>query len=409
MKMKIIYTKNAETRNMAITVSSVELQDELSIEFLINDNKTDNDKSSETTDNVIFPVANNCDSIKTAATRDESIVHTTNTSNDATNNSEDTSTDTGIFSEDNTSNSKTDTEITTSSIFHEDIYEEQEEMLTTKKNSTTVKTTAKKTVSVKEKLSCNDCPPTSLTNSVIEKHFVDNGYIIFESSTTQTIEGLKSLTYYIGENFSLTAPLLKEARKAICAPNKKGDRILNFTIEKSDSAFYHQIAGKLKQYGIFTKYLINKNVLTATISPVPKVINYLTGQWLEMYSAYILEDVVGEFAKVHGYEYEILMNVKVSNINSCGVCSHELDAVMSIDDKCFAFEMKSGSQFDDYFHLYNTRKDLHFVPDRYLLLSTSLDEEEALTLQYYYEFYITGMCGFKNRLIEMIDKAFNSP
>lgn len=68
--------------------------------------------------------------------------------------------------------------------------------------------------------------------------------------------------------------------------------------------------------------------------------------------------------------------------------------------------MKSGGQFDDYSGLYKTRKELRFVPDRYLLLSTELDEETAEVLQYFYEFYITGMGGFKNCLIEMINKAF---
>ncbi|EGC04675.1 hypothetical protein [Ruminococcus albus] len=101
------------------------------------------------------------------------------------------------------------------------------------------------------------------------------------------------------------------------------------------------------------------------------------------------------------------MNVKVSSIKSSGVYAHELDCVISVDDKCFAFEMKSG-HFDDYLMLYNTRKELHFVPDRYLLLSTNLEEEAASTLQYFYEFYITGMRGFKSRLVEMLDKAFTN-
>lgn len=336
---------------------------------------------------------------------------------DNTDNSEEFSNDTAICDEENSSYSESamDSEVAVSSIFREDIYEEQygdmvaphiEKMPTNKrKNSAVSKTSPNKKTEVKEKPINSDSTLSSSTSSIIDQHFGKNGYIIVDSSTSQTIAGLKSLTYLIGENFSLTAPFLKAARKAICAPNAKGERILYFTIEKDVSAFFHQFAGTLKQYGVLTKYFINGNALTATISSVPRVINYLTGQWLEMYSAYILEDVISEYAKAHGYKYEILMNVKVSSIKSCGVYAHELDCVISVDDKCFAFEMKSG-QFDDYFNLYNTRKELHFVPDRYLLLSTGLDEEVASTLQYFYEFYITGMGGFKSRLKEMIDKAF---
>ncbi len=366
----------------------------------------------------ISSVSSECAIIEAVPT-DDSVVQIPLVDDDDTDNSEEFSNDTDICDAENTSNSELtkDTEVTLSSIFREDIYEEQygdmvaphiEKMpVTKKKNPAATKTFHKKKAEVKEKSSHNDSPLSSSTSSVIDQHFGKNGYIVVESSTSQTIAGLKSLTYLIGENFSFTAPLLKATRKAICAPNAKGERILHFTIEKNASAFYHQFAGTLKQYGVFLKYFINGNALTATISSVPRVINYLTGQWLEMYSAYILEDVVSEYAKAHGYKYEILMNVKVSSIKSCGVYAHELDCVISVDDKCFAFEMKSG-QFDDYFNLYNTRKELHFVPDRYLLLSTGLDEEVASTLQYFYEFYITGMSGFKSRLIEMIDKAFKN-
>lgn len=242
--------------------------------------------------------------------------------------------------------------------------------------------------------------------SVIDRHFAVNGFIVAESSVPQTIAGLKDLTYRIGANYSRTAPFLRELRKAICNPNSKGDRNICYRLEKSTGNFFHDLCGKMKQYGLFTKYFINGNVLTATVSPVPRVIAYLNGQWLEMYASFILEDVVSEFSKGNGYGYEILTNVKVKNANSAHVYAHEVDCVISIDEKCFAFEMKSGGQFDDYSGLYQTRRELHFVPDRYLLLSTELDEDSAEVLQYFYEFYITGMKNFRSRLVEMINRAF---
>ena len=366
--------------------------------------------------NTISTLSNEGDAIEVVH-RNGSTVQTPIAADDDATSREEVSDDTEICNVENTSYSELtkDTEVALSCVPCEDIYEEQygnmisphiEKIPAAKrKNSAVAKSFLKKKAEVKEKPIHNDSLLSSSKSSIIDQHFVKNGYIVVESSTSQTIAGLKYLTYLIGENFSFTEPLLKEARKAICTPNAKGERTLHFTIEKNVSAFYHQFAGTLKQYGVFSKYFINGNTLTATISSVPRVINYLTGQWLEMYSAYILEDVVSEYAKAHDYKYEILMNVKVSSIKSCGVYAHEIDCVISVDDKCFAFEMKSG-QFDDYLNLYNTRKELHFVPDRYLLLSTALDEKVAPTLQYFYEFYITGMDGFKNRLLEMIDKAF---
>lgn len=242
--------------------------------------------------------------------------------------------------------------------------------------------------------------------SVIDRHFAMNGFIVAESSVPQTIVGLKDLTYKIGANYSDTAPFLRELRKTICNPNSKGERNICYKFEKSAGNFFHNLCSKMKQYGLFSKYFINGNTLNATVSPVPRVIAYLNGQWLEMYASFILEDVVSGFSKANGYEYEILTNVKLTSANSAHIYAHEVDCVISIDEKCFAFEMKSGGQFDDYSGLYKTRRELHFVPDRYLLLSTKLDEDSAEVLQYFYEFYITGMKNFKSRLVEMINRAF---
>lgn len=241
--------------------------------------------------------------------------------------------------------------------------------------------------------------------SIIHKHFAANGYTIVESSKSKAIPGLKNLTYMIGDNYIYTSDFLKEVRKSICTPNAKGERILIFQIGKESGGFFHQFSRALKRYGLFSKYFINGDMLTATISTVPRVLSYFTGQWLEMYCTYVLEDVVGEYAKENSFDHEILMNVKVSNTASCYLYAHELDCVISIADKCFAFEVKSG-QFNDYSNLYQTRKELKFVPDKYLLLSTSLDEETAETLQYFYEFFITGIHGFRRCLRKMLNMAF---
>lgn len=153
---------------------------------------------------------------------------------DNTDNSEEFSNDTAICDEENSSYSESamDSEVAVSSIFREDIYEEQygdmvaphiEKMPTNKrKNSAVSKTSPNKKTEVKEKPINSDSTLSSSTSSIIDQHFGKNGYIIVDSSTSQTIAGLKSLTYLIGENFSLTAPFLKAARKAICAPNAKG-------------------------------------------------------------------------------------------------------------------------------------------------------------------------------------------
>lgn len=156
----------------------------------------------------ISSVSNEYETIE-AIPRDDSEDQIQIVDDDDTDNSEEFSNDTYICDEENSSYSESamDSEVAFSSIFREDIYEEQygdmvaphiEKMpVTKKKNSAATKTFLKKKAEVKEKSSHNDGPLSSSTSSVIDQHFGKNGYIVVESSTSQTIAGLKSLTYLL--------------------------------------------------------------------------------------------------------------------------------------------------------------------------------------------------------------------
>ncbi len=250
-----------------------------------------------------------------------------------------------------------------------------------------------------------ETPADDTPGNVIFDHFLTNDYVISEYSEPDAIPGLRALTYKIGAHYNRLAPFLQEARKAIS--NKQlHEKTVSISINDSDKPIYNDLLTVMRKYGLLTKHNIEKNRLTATISPVPRVQSYLGGKWLELFSTYIFEEVVGDFAKSRGLDYEILMNVKVTLIKSKGNCAHELDSVISVGDKCFAFEAKSGSNFNDYAKLYKTLKELAFVPDRYLLLQPTLEDDTALTLQYFYEFFVTNMQNFKNVTREMLEKAF---
>ncbi|MCR4887585.1 MAG: hypothetical protein K5979_00195 [Ruminococcus sp.] len=300
-----------------------------------------------------------------------------------------------------------DTEFSISSIYKEDKYEEEYgEMVAhriQKMSSPKKKNTLKTANSEKKK---KPAVARNSEGSTIHNHFESNGFVVIEYSKLPEISGLKELTSLIGDNYKYTAQFLKAARQAACAPNSKGERVMRFTFNNEAGGFFHTFLNTLKKYGLLTKYFINGNLVTATISPVPKVLSYLTGQWLEVYASQVLESTISDYAHQHNVDYDIFMNVKVASITSVNKYAHEVDCVISIADKCFAFEAKSGA-FDDYSMLYNTRKELKFVPDHYLLLSTSIEDiEVAQTLQYFYEFFITGIETFRERLLTMINKAF---
>ncbi len=171
-----------------------------------------------------------------------------------------------------------DAELSLSSIYKEDKYEEEYgEMVADriqKMSSPKKKNTLKISNSEKKKKSA---VARKSEGSTIHNHFESNGFVVVEHSKLPEINGLKELTNLIGDNYKFTAQFLKTARQAACAPNSKGERVMRFTFNNEAGGFFHTFLNTLKKYGLLTKYFINGNLVTATISPVPKVLSYLTG------------------------------------------------------------------------------------------------------------------------------------
>ncbi|MCM1133836.1 MAG: hypothetical protein NC340_10250 [Ruminococcus flavefaciens] len=251
---------------------------------------------------------------------------------------------------------------------------------------------------------------SAVSTSVIHQHFEQKGYVVVESHTPVFIEGLKSLAFNIGDNYTHAANFLKEIKKAICSPNCKSfERRMKYRFGNNTEGnkFVRRLAHDFCKYGIFTEFAESSSEISATIADVPRVTSFLTGYWLEIYSASIVQETVKNFAEKHGYSYEVLMNVKLVNAMSANrTYAHELDAVFSVANKCFAFEAKSGTV--DYQVLYNTRKELSFVPEQYILLTAGItDRMQIEMLSYFYEYYISSLADFRNNLTKMINKSFN--
>ena len=102
----------------------------------------------------------------------------------------------------------------------------------------------------------------------------------------------------------------------------------------------------------------------------------------------------------------MLCNVKVADKE--GV-QHEIDLMFSIGEKVFAIEQKSGVNFFDYDRYCLLAEYLHLIPDRFMLVnSTLLDKDATKCITYFYRYYICNSADYVSTLSTMIDKAFNS-
>lgn len=245
---------------------------------------------------------------------------------------------------------------------------------------------------------------TEKEKSTIEEHFRKIGYEIVESHKPLSGNtGLQMLSKLLFKESDAMKPMLKVTRTAICQNNGR----FTFVLDKSPtvSRTQKEIVNKLFQYGVFTSWSVDRNQIHATVARVPRVVGFVNGTYLEIYAASAIENVVRTFSESRNLEWDVLTNVKIARPGH--TFEHELDAIFSISDKVFAFEAKSGSNFYDFEKLYNTRKELCFVPDYYLLLCTSLSNRElADTLEYFYQYYISGTNDFEQKLNAMIHKAF---
>lgn len=154
--------------------------------------------------------------------------------------------------------------------------------------------------------------------------------------------------------------------------------------------------------GLLCNYTIDQHMIKGTVTPLPRPMRFLTGQWLEIYASCIIREAVKTYAEAHDLPYSILSNVKLTKGK---IIAYEIDCCFSIGETVFATEQKGGN-FHDYLHLHQIGKELGIVPDHYLLLQASLsDVQQADVLEYCYEFYICNLKTFSQKLNTMLTQA----
>lgn len=242
----------------------------------------------------------------------------------------------------------------------------------------------------------------SAENFDVRSYFMTKGFAIDFSKENVCIGPVENLAFLVAVNYRSCKYFLKYIRENVA---KKCFHI-NYSLSQASDSEKDVIVGlaeKFGEYGIISNVFYNRNtnVINGMISSAPRIINFLNGDYLEFYGRAVAERVVKESAQKHGVDYEIYSNVIISKDAE----KHELDIVFRVGENVFWSEIKSGkfSDFDNYRKLGIL---MGVNPDRHILLTAEKSDEAAEVISWFYQFYVSNIENFKNKLEEMIDKAF---
>lgn len=236
----------------------------------------------------------------------------------------------------------------------------------------------------------------------IKTYFAAKGFDIQISEQSPCIGPVESLAFMVASNYRSCKLFLKHIRENVA---RKCFHI-NYSVSQlgdCERDAVVAIAEKFGEYGIISNMFYNRytGFINGVVSSAPRVINFLNGDYLEFYGRTVVERVVKEAADRHNTDYEVYSNAIISKSGE----KHELDIVFRVGENVFWSEIKSGkfSDFDCYRRLGVT---MGVNPDRHILLAAEKETETAEVISWFYQFYVANIENFKDKVVEMIDKAF---
>lgn len=246
----------------------------------------------------------------------------------------------------------------------------------------------------------NDTNPIEAMN--VKTYFATKGFDIRFNEQSPCIGPVENLAFLIAVNYRACKAFLKYIRENVAHKCFH----INYCVEQLSDHDRNAVVGlaeKFGEYGIISNMFYNRNTgfVTGTTSSAPRVINFLNGDYLEFYGRAVVERVVKDAAKKHNTDYEVYSNAIIAKTGE----KHELDIVFRVGEHVFWSEIKSGkfSDFDNYRKLGVL---MGVNPDRHILLAAEKDNEAAEVISWFYQFYVANIENFKDKLFEMINKAF---
>lgn len=236
----------------------------------------------------------------------------------------------------------------------------------------------------------------------VKNYFASKGFDIQADEHSPCIGPVETLAFMVASNYRSCKLFLKHIRENVA---RKCFHI-NYSVSQLTDCERDSVvllAEKFGKYGIISNVYFNRytGFVNGVVSSAPRIINFINGDYLEFYGRTVVERVVKEAAEKYGTDYEVYSNAIISKAGE----KHELDVVFRVGDNVFWSEIKSGkfSDFDNYRKLGIT---MGVNPDRHILLAAEKNMETAEVISWFYQFYVANIENFKDKLVEMIDKAF---
>lgn len=233
------------------------------------------------------------------------------------------------------------------------------------------------------------------------KEILNNRNILIEENNSIILnppDSIIKLSILIAENYSICQSFIKYMRNCYSNKISKCSFCLSPLSQAETNATLVLVQELCKTGIISDLYIQDKTRIHGNFSMIPRITNFLNGDFLELYARYIAETVISNAASENNEDYELLHNIIVRKNDQL----HELDLLMRISDKLFWCEVKSGS-YSSFEKYYNLGKWLNVNPEMHILLSAEADSKVCESASFFYSFYISNISDFKDKLSLMIN------
>lgn len=155
-----------------------------------------------------------------------------------------------------------------------------------------------------------------------------------------------------------------------------------------------------RMIGLLTNVYHNRTtgVISGKVSDIPACIEFVKGGYLELAIETITRREVDRFCREHGLEGQVRRNVLVTD----GQAKNELDILLDVGGVKMFIEVKSGS-CTDFQKYYFIGRRYGLIPDRILLVSAQLSDDQCCQLHDFLEYYTANLDSFTECLNNMLN------
>lgn len=202
------------------------------------------------------------------------------------------------------------------------------------------------------------------------------------------------------EHHDALGGFLTELRRAACAPGRE----FRYNAAALSQQDREQVFSHCEQMvGLLSHPFCNRvtGVVSGKVADVPNCINFLNGGYLELAIEDITRREVERFCQERKLSHQLLRNVVVTD----GQAKNELDILMDIDGVKLFIEVKSGNctDFEKYYFI---GRRYGLIPDRILLVSAQLSDDQCQQLHDFLDYYTANLDSYITCLNDMLTKNF---